>query len=398
MFTSELPTTIQAIRELLSQHHYDLTPKVIQQVRNAFSHFESSDISILLDIAKASHAASLHAELSSIQPWLFTQQTLMQSSEPAFAHHVMQSLSVKNEKVIELCTGSGMHAFQAHNLGALDIRTHDIDPNIVSLFKLNAANHNVKVHAECMDGLSVEISSQDVMFADPSRRSSGLMRTSLTGTYIPDLQSIINKARNALRAAIKIAPGERIEGPFTREFLGSGKECREQILWINTDAIDGSVTLVDKAKSFIPSNQSLLPELVHKETLRSYSMLIEPHAALIRGNLSCMYAEQHISVFDRSIAYGLSNEMQDSDWFSHFRLLHVERYARKRLQDWIDANAWNAQTEIKKRGFPIEPDILRKQITFHRDSDKKGVILLTRIQDEHMMFFCERITSVFGGE
>ena len=390
LFIDHFPHIIVDVQEMLAISDYVITPNIIQKTRKRFPQFSQDNISKILDIASSSRRAKTKKEYTSIMPWYFTLQTLMQSSEPAFADHVIKRLSVYGERFIEICTGSGMHTFSALKHGAKDVMTHELDSFIAALARFNIGLHGYDYSPRIMDGGSAQITQEDILWADPSRRNSGKERNTLTGIYSPDLQQLIDMAGKTKRAGIKIAPGERIEGAFTREFLGYGKECREQILWFNCDVVDGSATLIDKHKTFIPNKVELLPKLIDIDKSIEYQYLLEPHSALIRGNLTAMYVEQDISIFDRSIAYGLSQRRHDEDWFSHFRILHQESYSRRRLQECITAFEWNTLTEIKKRGFPIEPDTLRKQLKFADNSDKQGVIILTRRGDEHIMFLCER--------
>ena len=154
--------------------------------------------------------------------------------------------------------------------------------------------------------------------------------------------------------------------------------------------IDGTVTLIDKQKTFTPIAKGSVPRLISCES-QTLDFLLEPHPALIRGDLTSMYVENDIAVIDRSIAYGISTVLHDADWFTHFRILQHEKYSRRRLQECIYELGWSRLTEIKKRGFPIEPDSLRKQLKFREDAEVHGVIILTRIENERHMFFCERI-------
>jgi hypothetical protein len=390
LFTAHFPTIINAVQDLLVSTDYKITPNIIQQTRSRFPQFNHELISKILDIALSTHRAQTITKYASIMPWYFTEQTLMQSSEPAFANHVINRLDCRNHRFLEICTGSGMHAFSAIMNGANQVITHELDEFIASLAKMNYMLHGQEINPLCIDGSEAEITSTDIFWADPSRRKSGIERKTLTGIYSPNLHQLIDMAGQAKRGGIKIAPGERIEGEFTREFLGFGRECREQILWFNMDVIDGTVTLIDKQKTFIPDAKGKLPQLVDMKSSQTYTYLLEPHSALIRGDLTSMYVENDIAVIDRSIAYGMSNRMHDADWFAHFSILHQEKYSRRRLQECINQLKWNRLTEIKKRGFPIEPDTLRKQIKFAENSEYHGVIILTRHENDHLMFFCER--------
>ncbi len=391
VFSEHFPAIIQTAQDLLALTEFTITPNLIRQVRITFPQLNHQVISKILDIALYTHRAQTKSEYASIMPWFFTEQTLMQSSEPAFAHHVINRLNCRNHRFIEICTGSGMHAFAAFQNGANQVITHELDEFIAALAKFNCAQHGFQIDPICIDGLNAKVESNDIFWADPSRRKSGIERKSLTGIYSPDLSQLITMAGNAHRGGIKIAPGERIEGEFTREFLGYGRECREQILWFNLDVIDGTVTLIDKLKTFIPNAKGLLPELANMKSEQHYTYLLEPHSALIRGDLTSMYVENDITVIDRSIAYGMSNRIHDTDWFTHFRILHQEKYSRRRLQECLNEYKWNRMTEIKKRGFPIEPDVLRKQLKFADNAESHGVIILMRHANDHHMFFCERV-------
>lgn len=391
LFIAHFPAIIYTVQDLLVSTDYKITPNIIQQTRSKFPQFNHELISKILDIALSTHRAHTSSKYASIMPWYFTEQTLIQSSEPAFAHHVINRLDCSNHRFIEICTGSGMHTFSAIKNGAYQVITYELDAFIASLAKMNCMQHGQEIKPLCIDGSEAEISSTDIFWADPSRRRSGIERNSLTGMYSPNLHQLIDMAGQAKRGGIKIAPGERIEGEFTREFLGFGRECREQILWFNVDVIDGTVTLIDKQKTFIPKAKGILPQMADMKTPQPYAYLLEPHSALIRGDLTSMYVEQDIAVIDRSIAYGMSNRIHDPEWFSHFSILHQEKYSRRRLQECINKFKWNRLTEIKKRGFPIEPDSLRKLIKFVENAEQHGVIILTRHENDHLMFFCERI-------
>jgi len=385
-----LPSLVGQASSILESHGFLITPNVIQKLRGKLPILNQEDLTKVIDLAMTGHRVLKHSWYSQIAPWLFTEQTLMQSSEPDFAEYVISKLKIEGESLIEVCTGSGMHLYSALKNGASRIVTHETDAFIGILAGLNAHSHGYHIQPIMHDGAKAEVTTSDVFWADPSRRLHGTHRSSPTGYYSPDITVLLEKAVKSRRGGIKIAPGERIEGAFSREFLGSGKECKEQILWIHTDTVDGSVRLIDKQKSFIPQDIDTLPELCDIDSITKNRYLLEPHPALIRGALSAMYAEKNIAVFDRSIAYGLTNDKQDRDWFSHFEIIHCERFSRGRLQEFLDAHDWNGLTEIKKRGFPMEPDEVRKQLRFSK-GETSGVIILTRCKDEHIMILGKRI-------
>lgn len=387
---SQFSALVQTVSSILEKTGFIITPSVIETLRHSCSELDREELSVLIDIAIHTRKAQYQDQYKEVLPWYFTEQTLMQCSEPSFATYAMSILDVKGLRVVESCTGAGMHALSALKEGAADVMSHETNPVIGYIATINAGLHGYVLEPTIMDGALANVSSEDIFWADPSRRKDMQHRKGLTGYYSPELEVLISKARMSKRGGIKIAPGERIEGDLTREFLGIGRECREQILWFHTSIVDGQVTLIDKQKTFIPQGAELIPDLVGHESIAQYQYILEPHPALIRGSLSANYAEFGIAVFDRNIAYGLSHEQKDIDWYVHFNILHCERFSRKRLQELLLDLDWNAKTEIKKRGFPMEPDEVRKQLKFSK-SDQAGVIILTRCNDDHVMILCKRI-------
>ncbi|MGA1306765.1 MAG: THUMP-like domain-containing protein [Candidatus Kapaibacteriota bacterium] len=380
---------LRTASEFLEQFAYAITPTIIEKLRRHCPDVNQDDISAIIDICIHTNKAKQHEWFQKLQPWFFTEQTLMQCSEPSFARYVVNKLNVKGHRFIESCTGAGMHSLSAMQQGASDIITHELDPFIAYLATVNATLHDYTLIPLIKDGALADPTSKDIFWADPSRRLDGKHRRSMTGYYSPDIDILIKKAEQSKRGGIKIAPGERFEGEYTREFLGIGRECREQILWFNTEFKDGTVTLIDKNKTYIPEKIEAIPTLIPFESISQYRYLLEPHAALIRGTLSANYAESSIAVFDRNIAYGITNDKQDEDWFAHFEILHAETFSRRKLQAFLESQGWNRNTEIKKRGFPMEPDELRKQLKFS-SGEESGVIVLTRFNDEHVMILCKR--------
>ncbi len=349
MDASQFSTLVQSVSNILKNTGFSITPTVIETLRHAYSELDHDSLSALIDIAI--HTRKAQNQYRELLPWYFTEQTLIQCSEPSFAKHVMTILEVKGERLIESCTGAGMHAVSALKEGAAEVISYEINPFIGYLATVNAGFHGYVLMPHIMDGGLANVNSDDIFWADPSRRKVMHQRKSLTGYYSPELEILISKARLSKRGGIKIAPGERLEGTLTREFLGIGRECREQILWFHTSVLDGQVTLIDKQKTFIPQSTESIPDLIEHESIARYKYILEPHPALIRGALSMNYAEFGINVFDRNIAYGLSQERKDADWYVHFSILHCERFSRKRLQELLDDLAWNAKTEIKKKGI-----------------------------------------------
>lgn len=390
-YSGEFNVMLNFICNTLQQSEWNILPHTIQTIRKKYTSESTETINHLIDLALGMHKADLSGEYEELQPWLFTKQTFEQCSAPDICNHHMQRLQIQGQTILEICTGSGMDAYAAMKLGASSVKTIEKEESIAQMAIANFEAHSLPVNVLRGDAEHMQLPTADILWADPSRREFKSERTSLFKHYAPDLEWLVSQAREYKRAGIKIAPGEDIEGDFSREFIGYGRECREQILWFSCDIPDGTVTLVDKEISFYPTNKEL-PKLIDIDKVSTSMTLVEPHPALIRGELSSFYAEHNITVFDRSIAYGIAeNIIEQSAFFSRFDILHSAPFNKNELQELIYAYEWNAETEIKKRGFPVLPDEMRRKLNFVKGSKKKGVIILTRSEDKHYMFLCNRL-------
>ena len=387
---SEFLIVFHQASEFLLQN--SVTPSYIQSLRNNFPHLDNDSITEIIDLALGTNKAYNSGEYKAVLPWLFSSKTYEQCSSPAICLHHMKRLQVENNTVLEICTGAGMDALAALAQKASFVYTIEAHKQVANLFELNCTlkdiNHVSVIQSEA------EITSlpkADILWADPSRREIPGKRKQLTGNYAPSIDWLLQIASAYKRAGIKIAPGEQIKGDFSREFISYNWECREQILWIQMDIPDGSVTLIDKNYSWYPKNSDVLPKLISPEDIQSGHILIEPNPALIRGALSACYAEFDIAVFDREIAFGIhKGNIDPHPLFRTFSIEDVFRFNRKELQSKITSKNWNKHTEIKKRGFPLLPEEIRKELVFAQ-SDHYGTIVLTRCGNEHWVILCKRI-------
>ena len=59
------------------------------------------------------------------------------------------------------------------------------------------------------------------------------------------------------------------------------------------------------------------------------------------------------------------------------------------LREALAAHGFGPATVVKKRGFRVDADEARRLLAF--PGDRAGVVILTRIGNEHVAFLCERI-------
>lgn len=384
-------TAEEIIRHILSllSGGKQLTPSFIVSLRKQFPDCKPERIAEACGIAEATLKAEERGK--SLGNWWFTKETYEQSTAPVIAQHHAARFA-ECESIVELCTGSGTDtAFLANKAKA--VTTYEADELTAHIAERNFTRHSIDnitmVHAPAEFFLMNPPFIPDGIWADPARRNKH-QRYFSPDDYLPSFSALLSVIPKKIYG-IKVSPAfddKDISSLWKKEIIGYKNECREIVLWNNANIKNGTVVLADIPLMWKPETVSeatfLKPEQSH--------YIVEPHPALIRsGYLGSFLAEHSLSVFDRRIAYGISEQYPvPSAWYKTFSIIDYFRYNEKILQEKIRFLEWSNQTEIKKRGFFIEPEDLRKKLKWSK-SNNKGVIITTRFNDDYCIFLAERV-------
>lgn len=366
----------------------ELSPSLILLLRQNFPTIEHKAIAEACSIASATHKSE--QQNKSVGNWWFTKDTFEQSTAPIIAELHASRFKGCNT-IVEICTGSGTDTYflakQAH-----EVITYEADLFTFEIaqrnFKRNAIHNVTIINSQAEEFFLKPPCSPDGIWADPARRNKNT-RVFSPEDYSPPFSTLMSTNANKVYG-IKVSPAFQdsdIPYGWTKEIIGYKSECREIVLWQGLHQQNGTVHIADLGLQWSPKT--------HDDTLllapNEAQYLVEPHPTLIRsGFLGSFYMENGISVFDRHIAYGVTVEKpRNSQWYKIFRVINCFRYNEKLLQEKIRDLGWSRETEIKKRGFFTEPDSLRKKIRWAK-SEKKGVILTTRHNDDYIIFLAER--------
>lgn len=365
----------------------------LKRFRLMFPSVESARITEAINFASLMLKARKNNKLPS-EIWLFTRETYEQATATNIAiHHAARFADCA--KTAEICTGAGCDTFALSRI-ASRIDTFEANEYIASLARTNfLLNHvkNVQVITEKAEKAFAENKLKyDGIWADPARRNELRRVGGSPNEYSPSLDWLMT-IKSASIIGIKISPVVNLQLPpgWVREWIGTRKECREQVLWYGTDVKDGTVWLADEQIAWSPI-EKIHAEISIAERIIAGGYIIEPCATLIRsGFISSWFAERSIELLDTSIAYGFSNEKQEKTPFaSVFEVISTVEFSYKNLQSTINALKLTADTEIKKRGFPEEPDAVRRKLYF-TFSGEAGVIILTRYRGKRIAVFCRRV-------
>ena len=163
---------------------------------------------------------------------LFVREALEQASHPLAARY-RASLFPAGETVVDLTAGIGSDLIALAARGPA--RGIELDPERAAY-----AAHNTGVPVAAADALRTELTPYWI--ADPARRSGG-RRIIDADDFAPPLSSLLERARTANLAIIKLSPMLpdrvlQVDGAGL-EFLSVGGECREAMLLLGSEAQPG---------------------------------------------------------------------------------------------------------------------------------------------------------------
>jgi SAM-dependent methyltransferase len=257
--------------------------------------------------------------------------------------------------------------------------------------RLAMAQENVRVygHGERFHPLQADLHSltplrqMDALFFDPARRDEQGRRFFSLAQYQPPL-SVIDAWRAVVpETAVKISPGvdyAELPDEAEVEFISLAGEMKEGVLWYGR--LHSGVA---RRATLLPAGHTLTTADLPAEPIPSTppkAYLYEPDSAVIRAHLVQALAVQlGVNQVDESIAY-LTGETAVATPFARcfavaasfpFRLKQLRHYLRERHVGSVT---------IKKRGSPLEPDQLQRQLRLSGDKENHRFLFLTHILGE----------------
>jgi hypothetical protein len=97
-------------------------------------------------------------------------------------------------------------------------------------------------------------------------------------------------------------------------------------------------------------------------------------------------------LFDPQIAYLVSAQPVQDPLVHSFAVHEVHRFSLKVLNRRLQALGIG-EVELKKRGFPVEPETLRPQLKLAAGG-RRAVVIFTRRGDERLMLLAERVSPL----
>jgi hypothetical protein len=256
----------------------------------------------------------------------------------------------------------------------------------VDLVRLAMARENVAVygHGDAFlpvqsDLLRLTPLVVDAFFADPARRDEQGRRLRSVSQYRPPLPLFERWRQSVGSGGVKISPAvdyAELPAGVEIEFISVAGEVREGAIWYG-DLRSGA----GRRATLLPAGATIIDEATGPVPISSpQRFLYEPDGAVIRAGLVEQLAAQiNAHKIDARIAYLTADQLYETafarcfvvDDFFPFQLKRLRHYLRERQV---------GQLVIKKRGSPLDPDSLRRQLRLK--GPEQRILFLTMVRGE----------------
>jgi len=240
----------------------------------------------------------------------------------------------------------------------------------------------------------------ETAWLDPARRQNS-RRVSDPEEYTPPLSWLHTLAQPSMKSVgVKLSPAidHALAGLFGAEleFLSEGGECREALLWLGQAQSGHSLSATIITPTATRTLFGDADERGDWAAPTGTRYLYEPDPAIIRAHLVGTLARQlGAAAVDPQIAYLLGDTLLPTPFADAYEVLNQFPYSKKRLQDALSARSVG-RVIIKKRGFPMEPDDLKKRL--HLRGTEEVIVVLARVGTGHTAFLCRRVEeAVYSG-
>ena len=326
----------------------------------------------------------------------WTADTLEQAGRPELAaRRAARLLAGTGGPVADLGCGAGTDTIALAGAGA-DVVAVDRDPVARELTAANAAALGVADRVRVIDGDVVELVSaaRDGEVAgcraavlDPARRTGG-RRVLDPDRWSPPWSTVVELLDRVPATVVKVAPGldhDRVPDGVEAEWVSVGGSIVEALLWgRGRSATWRRATRVDGARvDELTADRDPGPA----PTGPVGRWLHEPDPAVIRSGLvSLVAAGLDATLVDPTIAYLTSGARADSSWVTSYRVDSVLPFGLKRLRAML-RGAGVGRVTVKKRGSPIEPETLARQL--RGPGTRSAVVVVTRVAGAPTALVCD---------
>ena len=326
-----------------------------------------------------------------------TADTLEQAGRPELAARRAARLTDgRTASVADLGCAAGTDTVALARAGASVVAV-DRDPVARELTAANAEALRLADRIRVVDADVVDLVARGELFGcaaatlDPARRAGGRRQLD-PDHWSPPWSTVTALLDQVPASVVKVAPGldhDRVPAGVEAEWVSVGGSIVEALLWgREPSTVWRRATLVEKG-------------VVHEVTAGAdpgpapvgpvRGWLHEPDPALIRsGLMSLVAADLGATLIDPTIAYLTSDGPADSPWVSSYRITEALPFNLKKLKALLRARGVG-RVVVKKRGSPIEPESLARQL--RGPGTASAVVVVTRVAGAPTVLLCDPLSA-----
>lgn len=221
------------------------------------------------------------------------------------------------------------------------------------------------------------------LFFDPARRDEQGRRFFSLAQYQPPFGLIDAWRAMVPETAVKISPGvdyAELPADAEVEFISLNGEMKEAVLWYGR-----LQSGVSRRATLLPGNHSLTTDDLPPEPVPispPQAFLYEPDSAVIRAHLvQALAVRLPAQQIDESIAYLTADTAVPTPFARCFAIEAYFPFQLKQLRHYLRERRVGSVT-VKKRGSPIEPEKLQRQLRLSGHKDTHRYLFLTHILGE----------------
>jgi SAM-dependent methyltransferase len=319
------------------------------------------------------------------QKMFFTPDALEQASDPQIRHYRAQAAAGNN--VLDMCCSIGSDTLSLARTSAT-ITGLDIDPIRIAIAQYNAAALGIAANFQVCDVTQTIPPNADMLFFDPARRDEYGKRLHDVEHYQPPLSLI--QQWHAPLILVKLSPGVDLAqlkkyGGMV-EFLSVDGDLKEALLWVGADFSGTKATLFkDNDRYYFQRTENVSVVLAQPR-----QWLVEPDPAILRAGLvQDIAANLNGTRLDETIAYFTTDTKPASPWIRAWQILDWMPYNLKKLRAYLQQHQVG-QVTVKKRGSPIMPEELIRQLKLKSGSETRTLVL-TRYRGQPIVLICADI-------
>jgi SAM-dependent methyltransferase len=297
--------------------------------------------------------------------------------------------------VADLGCGAGVDSIALARAGASVVAV-DRDPVARALTAANVEALGLADRVRVVDADVVELVAAGVQGCtaatlDPARRAGGRRQLD-PDRWSPPWSTVTALLDSVPLSVVKVAPGldhDRVPAGIEAEWVSVGGSIVEALLWGRGLSETWRRATLVRGGTVLELTADADPGIAPAGPVRGW--LHEPDPAVIRSGLvATVAADLGATLIDPTIAYLTSDARADSPWVTSYRVAEVLPFNLKKLKALLRARGVG-RVVVKKRGSPIEPESLARQL--RGPGSGSAVVVVTRVAGAPTVLVCEPLSG-----